>query len=87
MRFLWLLLAVLVLLLCPGLWRIDVTDSAVVRMNRITGAVTVIPLPTDHTDDEVGDEEEDTCGSPTEDFSDGVGGAGDRNSIPLRLRI
>ena len=41
----WLLFAALGFLFWPSLWRVELTDSAVVRINRLTGAIDVTPLP------------------------------------------
>lgn len=54
----WLLFAAIGFLFWPGLWRVELTDSSVVRINRLTGAVLVTPLP-NQAKGEDGDRSED----------------------------
>lgn len=54
----WLLFAAIGFLFWPGLWRVDVTDSSVVRINRLTGAIVITPLP-HQAEGEDGDRSED----------------------------
>jgi hypothetical protein len=39
------LFATIGFLFWPGLWRVELTDSAAVRINRLTGVIEVTPLP------------------------------------------
>ncbi len=51
MRIEWILsFVVAVPLFLFGTWRVEITDSAVVRINRITGTVEVTPLPPEQAD-------------------------------------
>jgi hypothetical protein len=74
MKAKWILAAAIGLLVWPGLWRIEVTDSAVVRFNRLTGAIAITPIPPSFAEAENGstlDDDSDaddgddcTCGDP-----------------------
>ncbi|MGA2593420.1 MAG: hypothetical protein ABSH32_26185 [Bryobacteraceae bacterium] len=74
MKAKWILVAAIGLLVWPGLWRIEVTDSAVVRFNRLTGAIAIIPIAPSFAEAENGSTVDDdgdtddgddcTCGYP-----------------------
>lgn len=55
----WLLFAAVGFVFWLGLWRVELTDSTVVRISRLTGAIVLTPLPSQVESENTGGGRED----------------------------